>query len=143
MKADVFLDSKVFLYAAANVQKEAAKKQLALRLITDSDFGTSVQVLGEFYDNACRKAKLGIPSAKVAEILRLLKTRPLIEETVALFDSAVALAERYQIRYYDAAILVAAKTLGATTLYSEDLNHGQSYDGVKVINPFHGLAASS
>jgi predicted nucleic acid-binding protein len=140
MKAAVFLDSNVLLYAAANVQKEAAKKQAALRLIAESDFGTSVQVLGEFYDNARRKAKLAIPAAKAGEILGLLKTRPLVEETVALFDAAVALAEDCQIRYYDAAILAAAKVLGATIVYSEDLNHGQSYDGVKVINPFRGLA---
>ena len=34
--------------------------------------------------------------------------------------------------------LAAAVELGCTTLYSEDLNHGQSYDGVRVVNPFLG-----
>ena len=43
---------------------------------------------------------------------------------------------RYQIRYYDAAILAAAQELGCQTLYSEDLSHGQTYDTVQVINPF-------
>ncbi|HVV01665.1 MAG TPA: hypothetical protein VHH88_09915 [Verrucomicrobiae bacterium] len=86
MKADAFLDSNVLLYAAANVHKEAAKKEAALRLIAESDFGTSVQVLGEFYDNACRKAKLAIPATKSKEILALLKARPLAEQTTALFD---------------------------------------------------------
>jgi len=43
------------------------------------------------------------------------------------------------IRYYDAAIVAAARELGAGTLYSEDLSHGQEYDGVKVVNPFLGL----
>ena len=139
MKADVFLDSNVFLYAASNAQKDPAKREAALRLIEESDFGVSVQVLGEFYDNARRKAKLAIPAAKAAEILRLLKTRPVVEETVGLFDAAVALAGRYQIRYYDAAIIAAAKALTATTVYTEDLNDGQSYNGVKVINPFRNL----
>jgi predicted nucleic acid-binding protein len=36
----------------------------------------------------------------------------------------------------NAAILAAAHELGAHTVYSEDLSHGQDYDGVKVINPF-------
>ncbi|MDB6038079.1 MAG: hypothetical protein JWM99_1920, partial [Verrucomicrobiales bacterium] len=27
----------------------------------------------------------------------------------------------------------------AVTLFSEDLNNGQDYDGVKVVNPFHNL----
>ncbi len=73
------------------------------------------------------------------EVLRLLKSRPLVEETTAIFDRAVALAERYGIRYYDAAIVAAAQELGARTLYSEDLSHGQDYGGVKVVNPFLGL----
>jgi predicted nucleic acid-binding protein len=37
---------------------------------------------------------------------------------------------------WDATIIAAAVELGCSTLYSEDLNHGQSYDGVKVVNPF-------
>ena len=40
----------------------------------------------------------------------------------------MALAERYGIRYDDAAI-VAARELGARTLYSEDLSHGQNTTG--------------
>ena len=136
MKADVFLDSNVILYAAGNVEKEAAKKEIGLRLIAEIDFGTSVQVRGEFYDNARRKAKLAIPSETTAEIIRRLKRRPMVEETVALFDEALAIAERYGIRYYDAAIIAAAKELGARTVYSEDLSHGQDYDGVMVTNPF-------
>jgi predicted nucleic acid-binding protein len=46
---------------------------------------------------------------------------------------------RYHIRYYYyyyAAIIAAAQELGCQTLYSEDLNHGQTYDTVQVINPF-------
>jgi len=35
--------------------------------------------------------------------------------------------------------LAAARELGARTLYSEDLSHGQECDGVKVVNPFRGL----
>ena len=139
MKADVFLDSNVLLYAAADVKQEAAKKEAALRLIADTDFGTSVQVLGEFYDNARRKAKLAIGPERMREVLRLLKSRPLVEGSVGVFDRAVALAERYGIRYYDAAIVAAARELGARTLYSEDLSDGQEYDGVEVVNPFRGL----
>jgi len=48
-----------------------------------------------------------------------------------------------EISYWDAAILGAAKTLGATTLYTEDLSHGQVYHGVTVINPFLELVAQA
>ncbi len=43
---------------------------------------------------------------------------------------------RFQLSHWDSTILAAAQELGCHTLYSEDLNHGQSYDGLRVINPF-------
>ena len=46
------------------------------------------------------------------------------------------LKNRHQISYWDAAIIAAAKELGATIIYSEDLAHGHSYEDIKVINPF-------
>jgi predicted nucleic acid-binding protein len=53
---------------------------------------------------------------------------------------AAELSARFQISHFDAQIVAAAKRMGCNTLYSEDLNHGQDYDGVRVQNPF--LAAS-
>ena len=49
---------------------------------------------------------------------------------------AVQISERFQTSHFDAQILAAAKRMGCATLYSEDLNHGQDYGGVRVVNPF-------
>ena len=49
---------------------------------------------------------------------------------------ALQLRERFQISYWDAAIIAAAQELGCRTIYSEDLSHAQDYDGVVVMNPF-------
>jgi predicted nucleic acid-binding protein len=43
---------------------------------------------------------------------------------------------RFNISFWDGAIIAAAERLGATTLYTEDLNHGQHYRSVQAINPF-------
>jgi predicted nucleic acid-binding protein len=43
---------------------------------------------------------------------------------------------RWQISLWDALMVAAARASGATELISEDLNHGQDYGGVRVINPF-------
>ncbi len=53
----------------------------------------------------------------------------------------MALRERFQISYWDAAILAAARIAGCRTVYTEDLNAGQDYDGVRVMNPFAGTDA--
>jgi predicted nucleic acid-binding protein len=49
---------------------------------------------------------------------------------------AVDLRQRCRISYWDAAIISAAKALGCSAVYSEDLNDGQKYDGVTAVNPF-------
>jgi predicted nucleic acid-binding protein len=58
------------------------------------------------------------------------------ENTIAVLQSALVIKERYQTSYWDAAILAAAKAARCSQLLSEDLNHGQDYDGVIVVNPF-------
>ena len=61
---------------------------------------------------------------------------PLIPIDGTIVKEAIRLARRYQVSYFDAQIIAAAKATGCPTLYSEDLNHGQDYDGVRVVNPF-------
>lgn len=63
--------------------------------------------------------------------------------SLAVDDTALDLCGRYQIGYYDAAILAAARLLGCAKVHSEDLNDGQDYDGVQVENPFRGIKAAS
>jgi len=50
--------------------------------------------------------------------------------------AGLALARRYQLKYYDAALLAAADRLGAPIFYTEDLNHNQVYGSVRAVNPF-------
>ncbi len=50
--------------------------------------------------------------------------------------SALSTRQRFDISYWDAAILEAARALGCEVVLSEDLNDGQDYAGVRVENPF-------
>ena len=96
----------------------------------------SAQVLQEFYVNATGKLAHTLPEAETMEFIRWLEQFPVVPLDAALFHRAVETRNRYGISYWDAAILAAAKELRVTTLYSEDLSHGQMYDGVRVVNPF-------
>ena len=58
--------------------------------------------------------------------------------TPGLYRQAIRLADRYGVHPYDAAILAAARELGAKRVLSEHLADGQEYDGVTVVNPFRG-----
>ncbi len=65
-----------------------------------------------------------------------LAERPLAAVDGALVRSGMAISRKYKITYFDAALIAAAEILGAGTFYSEDLNDGQFYGSVKVVNPF-------
>lgn len=73
--------------------------------------------------------------AAVDYITSLLRF-PVQETTVSLVRAAFASRARWQISYWDAAIVEADRTLRCDTLYSEDVQHGQDFDGVRVVNPF-------
>ena len=99
-------------------------------------FALSSQVLQEYITNALRKKALGISEANIDATLEMAAHVPVLPVSLELVIMAVSLRRRFQISHWDATILAAARELGSKTLYSEDLTHGQTYDGVKVINPF-------
>ena len=73
---------------------------------------------------------------KAAQLIRDLGTwvvhSPDVEDVLA----AISLQSRHQISFWDAMILTSARRLGCKIVWSEDLNHGQDYDGVTVQDPF-------
>jgi predicted nucleic acid-binding protein len=69
-------------------------------------------------------------------LIRELMRRPLVATDSGLVLDALGLKRPFQLSYRDAAIIAAAKVLGASVLYSEDLNNGQDYGRVRVENPF-------
>ena len=137
--ADSMLDSNVLLYALSGAPEERTKRDQAAHLLATEAFGTSYQVLMETWVVATRKMARPVSPQKVAAFLEKILAFPCVHGTPALYRQAVRLTARYGVHPYDAAILAAAQELGAARLFSEDLSHGQDYDGVKVINPFRGL----
>jgi len=130
MTARFFVDTNVLAYAASNAVADQAKRKRALDLIEQPDLALSGQVLAEFYVTATSKAKLNLTHDEAVFLLNTLDRIPACPITRELVMAAVTLRQRYQISYWDAAILAAAKAMGCATVYSEVLNDGQSYDGV-------------
>lgn len=64
------------------------------------------------------------------------KRFPILDTSIALVEAALASKIQWQLSYWDAAIIEAARMSGCDTVLSEDLNDGQDYGGVTVRNPF-------
>lgn len=132
----VFFDTNIFIYVVSGAPADRPNREIAQRLMMESEFGLSVQVLQEFMDVTLRKTHLGLTCEEIADMVSIMATYPLVETTVQLAQQAFEIKTRFKIRYWDATMVAAALKLGCHTLYSEDLNHGQDYGGVRVINPF-------
>lgn len=141
MTARFFVDTNVLAYAASNASADQTKREVALELLDRTDLSVSGQVLAEFYVVATSPSKLNLTHAEAVVLLTALAGIPTCPITRELVLEAVELRERYRISYWDGAIIAAAKRVGCTMVFSEDLNPGQSYDGVTVVNPF--VAAST
>ena len=132
-----FVDTNVLIYAALQESESTLKRQQARELLRSPDLGLSVQVLQEFYYRATHPAGKGrIPHEHAMAFLRPFWHRPVQSMTPSVFEQAATISQRYQINYWDGAILAAARSLGCDAVYTEDLSAGQDYDGLRVINPF-------
>lgn len=77
-----------------------------------------------------------MPAADIGLWIDYLSSMPFTVLDSAIIQRGFWLCQRYQIQYYDAALLAAAERLGAPVFYTEDLNHNQVYGNVRAVNPF-------
>jgi predicted nucleic acid-binding protein len=132
MSAEFFFDTTVLIYAVARNDPRAATAEELL-----ANGGTiSIQVLNEFV--AVARRKLRMHWEEVVEALaavRVLCAAP-VAITIDTHDAALRIAQRYGLHIYDSLVVAAAIEAGCTTLYSEDMQHGQTIGSVTIRNPF-------
>ena len=136
---EVFLDTNILLYAALGREHAGHRWERAREIVLTEDYCTSGQVLAEFYNNATRKGAPPLSHEKAREWVRVVAMKPCQSVTSEVVVAGIDHARRYQLSYWDGAIIAAAERIGARVLYSEDLNHGQTYGSVRVENPFKDL----
>ena len=128
-----FFDTNIFVYA---VVQDDPRSEKAEELIAEGGM-VSVQVLNEFVDVVRRKARMPWNEVRFAiENIKALCPDPL-PITFDTHRAAVAIAERYGYRIYDALIVASALEARCTILYSEDMQDGQVIDRrLTIRNPF-------
>jgi predicted nucleic acid-binding protein len=131
-----FLDTNILLYA--DDLAYPAKQQRALDLIlehrTRRTGVVSLQVIQEYFVNATRKLGLDPEFArqKVESYCRFEVVEPVATDILAAID----IHRLHRISYWDALVLHCAKQAGCRVLLTEDMQHGQVIDGVRIVNPF-------
>jgi predicted nucleic acid-binding protein len=133
-----FVDTNILLYAISKDTDEAAKAKTANAILSTGDIGLSVQVLQEFYVQATRASRPDpISHEQAVGLIDSWRRFAVQDLTTGIMDAAFATRARFQISYWDAAIIEASRALGCGVILSEDLDPGTDFDGVRVENPFN------
>ena len=130
-----FFDTNVLIYAhtADQPQKKKTARKLLTEHLGDQTAVFSTQVLQEYFVAATR---IGLPSELARQHVATYAQANVVQVTTGLILAAIDLHRLHKISFWDALIVRSARAAGCGVVFSEDLKHGQSYDGVRIENPF-------
>ncbi len=132
-----FLDTNILLYSISRDPAESIKRDRAIALLDDSSLMLSIQALQEFYVQAtCARRADALPHALAVLLIEKWLRFRIQDLILAILKGALRIRDTHVLSFWDSAIVSAALAQGCDTLYSEDLNHGQVVDGLRIINPF-------
>src|ERR1700733_3067145 len=139
MSGRFFLDTNIFVYTFDIKASATATKALQLiREAVDTGKGiVSYQVVQEFFNVAFRRFTEPMTVAEAEQYL-ITVFRPLlaIHSSPAIYVEALRIAGKHRFAWYDSIILAAALEGNCDTLYTEDFQHGQTIEGLRIKNPF-------
>ncbi len=132
-----FIDTNVWVYAADGADRD--KQQRAIEAIgraADAGIVLSAQVLGEFYVTVTRRLATPMSPANAAAAVRQMARFPLVAVDGGLVEAAIAGSQTWQLSYWDALLIAAARRAGVSRMVSEDLADGATYASVRIESPF-------
>ena len=134
MQDKIFIDSNIWLYAFMN--GDIAKKNVALKVISNNNVILSTQVLNEISINLIKKANYNEDDVyKLVENIYEKYNVICIDKSIIL--NSLYIKKHYSISFWDSLIVAAAISVNADVLYSEDMHSELIIENkLKIINPF-------
>ena len=138
MTVPVFVDTNVFVYLHddSEPEKKTRADEWISLLVCGRSGRVSFQVLQELYATLTSKRRLNVDVAEARSIVRELAAWKPIAIDLAMLNRAWGLQDRFSLSWWDALIIAAAQTCECKVLLTEDLQDGQEFGAVKVVNPF-------
>lgn len=139
-----FIDSNVIVYSVDESPAEQRKHEVAVDLLTEDpdNLVVSTQVLQEVYVVVTRKLAKPLDEDRAARAIRALTRLEVVGMDADRVLTAIDTSLAARISLWDALIIEAARSAGCTRVLSEDLSDGQVINGVRIENPFAGLASA-
>lgn len=134
-----FLDTNIFVYSfdRSAAPKAGQAKRLIREALTSQKGVVSYQVVQEFFNVALKRFTRPMKASDAEQYLGTV-FRPLlaVHSSPALYSEALRVHDQNGLSWYDALIVGSALQAGCDRLYTEDLQHGQRFGGLRIVNPF-------
>ena len=141
MSDKIFVDTNILIYA--HDIDSGLKHDTAVKVITDlwerANGILSNQVLQEFYIVVTRKIPKPISLSEARAIIKNYLKWQIEENNSNSILRASEIQEKHNISFWDALIVTAAEQAGAAKILTEDMNSGQTIEGVLIENPFSNV----
>ena len=130
-----FIDTNVLIYFVDG--RNQAKQSIARTVIADAignpEYVMSLQVLNEFANVSLKK--LGMTEDEVRQYIEAFQRMRIVFQQSGWTVRALEIRKQYGLQFYDSLLLAAAEASGCDEFWTEDLNDGQMYCGIKAVNP--------
>ena len=139
MTGPFFVDTNILVYARdeSESEKQPQARQWLEFLWKTHQGRISTQVLQEYYQVVTRRLRPGLQRDIAREDIRdLMSWRPIAVDRQVM-EQAWAAEDRFQLSWWDALIVGAARQLRCRYLLTEDLQDGQDLNGLTIVDPFN------
>jgi len=127
----------VYLFDAKTPDKQAKARGLWSQACKERTPVVSTQVLQEFFATVTKAVKQGVSVPKAREaILEFASMAELVTISVPLIAAATRRVEASGFSFWDSLIIESAIGCGAHRLWTEDLQDGQTFGELLIVNPF-------
>lgn len=131
-----FIDSNVFIYSLDD--SDVHKQKKALKLLKDNlksyETFISTQVVKEVSNVSLKRLKYTVDD--VNRIIDLLNYHKVVDTSVETIKKGLETYRHQQLSFYDSLLIATAIENNCKVFFSEDMNHGQTIEGLQIINPF-------
>lgn len=131
-----FLDTNVLVYSVDGKEPDKQRKasEIVAMAVDGGEFILSAQVLNEFSNIALGKLKMTVQ--EVRDFISIFSRISIVPLAASWTDRALQIKDRYGLQFFDSLLVAAAEATGCNEIWTEDLADGQTYCGVKAVNPF-------
>ena len=131
-----FIDTNVLVYFVdgRNRAKQSISRTVIADAIGNPEYVMSLQVLNEFANVSLKK--LGMTEDEVRQYIEAFQRIRIVFQQSGWTVRALEIRKQYGLQFYDSLLLTAAEASGCDEFWTEDLNDGQMYCGIKAVNPF-------